>query len=324
VGSSLKLFFQKLVWSKITGRHNYNRLCLLKSIDEKTTYTGGRSKLENAALAEIKTAVQKGNTLLMIHGIIGDHEGAAPFIYGHPEILEHYSAVLTFEYENLDTEIQKTAENLLSLLKKCAVPDGSVTIIAHSMGGLVSRYMIEKLGGAPLIKQLIQMGTPNGGSEIADFRKKLFGWITLGINGISKLKPYLSFCSMLWKGLDNSIFRTLDQMQPGSDFLKELNSGNGSKRKVPYILIAGNTSIIESSAAADATVYKQVITGLKERGKYILADFALFSNEINDMAVRVDSMKEVPGGFVEIKEIACDHLSYYEHEVVPPILVPMP
>jgi pimeloyl-ACP methyl ester carboxylesterase len=324
VGSSLKLFFQKLVWSKITGRQNYNRLSLLHAIDQKTTYTGGKSKLENAALAEIKAAVKKGNTLLMIHGIIGDQEGAAPFIFGHPAIPAHYSAVLTFEYENLDTKIQETAAKLLSLLKKCDVPKGSVTIIAHSTGGLVSRYMIEKLDGAPLVKQLIQMGTPNGGSEIADFRKKLFGWITLGINGITKLKPYLSFCSMLWKGLDNSIFRTLDQMQPGSDFLKELNSGDGSKRKVPYTLIAGNTSIIESSAGDDETVYKQVITGLKERGKYILADFALFENEINDMAVRVDSMKEVPGGFVEIKEIACDHLSYYEHHVVPPVLVPMP
>ena len=100
--------------------------------------------------------------------------------------------------------------------------------------------------------------------------------------------------------------------------------GNGGKRKVPYTLVAGNTSIIESSAGEDETVYKQVITGLKERGKYILADFALFDNDINDMAVRINSMKDVPGGFVEIKEIACDHLSYYAHTVVPPILVPMP
>ena len=40
---------------------------------------------------------------------------------------------------------------------------GPVTIIAHSMGGLVSRYYLDHLGGDEHVERLIVMGTPNLG-----------------------------------------------------------------------------------------------------------------------------------------------------------------
>jgi hypothetical protein len=184
------------------------------------------------------------------------------------------------------------------------------------MGGLVSRWVIEQEDGSDLIAKLIQIGTPNGGSEIGDFRKKLTGWITLGINGITAVKPYLAFCSLIWKGLEKTLFRTLDQMQPDSKFLQQLNGDTADRKGVQYYLITGDTSIIESSAGEDETVWRQVVTGLKERGKYILADYALFDGLPNDMAVRVESARSAKGGFVAVEEVACDHVSYFKSGVV--------
>jgi pimeloyl-ACP methyl ester carboxylesterase len=75
-----------------------------------------------------------------------------------------------------------------------------VDIVAHSMGGLISRYRIEnyKFGGNDVGK-LIMMGTPNHGSLFAEI-----GIITRNPNS------------------------ALNQMKPGHDFLRMLNSKNSA------------------------------------------------------------------------------------------------
>ena len=58
-------------------------------------------------------------------------------------------------------------------------------ILAHSMGGLVSRYLIEFIRKDNLIDNLFMFGTPNGGSifgEIPVFRDKLVQILTVGLN----------------------------------------------------------------------------------------------------------------------------------------------
>lgn len=42
-----------------------------------------------------------------------------------------------------------------------------VTIVAHSMGGLGARWYIERRDGAPNVDQLITLGTPHQGSQLA-------------------------------------------------------------------------------------------------------------------------------------------------------------
>lgn len=51
-----------------------------------------------------------------------------------------------------------------------AVPNSSasrVSIIAHSLGGLMARYFVEALGGHRFVKQLVGMGLPNMGAPSA-------------------------------------------------------------------------------------------------------------------------------------------------------------
>ncbi|MBI2943932.1 MAG: alpha/beta fold hydrolase [Candidatus Wallbacteria bacterium] len=48
-------------------------------------------------------------------------------------------------------------------------PDGKVNILAHSMGGLDTRYMIARLGMADRIASVTMVSTPNHGTLLADW-----------------------------------------------------------------------------------------------------------------------------------------------------------
>jgi len=61
---------------------------------------------------------------------------------------KHYDLILTFDYENLNEPIEKIAKTLNKRLKKYGLGENDgkqFDILAHSMGGLVSRYMIEQI-----------------------------------------------------------------------------------------------------------------------------------------------------------------------------------
>jgi len=78
-----------------------------------------------------------------------------------------------FRYEAVYQSVVDSAYYL-----RCYVPlfkrrlglgeDDRIDIVAHSMGGLVSRWYIEKLGGNEHVRKLIMLGTPNKGSWLAN------------------------------------------------------------------------------------------------------------------------------------------------------------
>lgn len=72
-----------------------------------------------------------------------------------------------------------------------------IDIVGHSMGGLIGLYYVKRLGGASMVRRLVQLGTPNHGTWMA-----LLGVATLGL-----------WSSSSW------------QLLPGSPFLSELQTG---------------------------------------------------------------------------------------------------
>jgi pimeloyl-ACP methyl ester carboxylesterase len=97
--------------------------------------------------------------------------------------LEAYSHLVDFLVESLGNEPDRNLmpfgydwrrDNRESARKLAAAIDdwkrrvlgehAKVTIIAHSMGCLVTRYFVECLGGASSVDRLILMGGPHGGS----------------------------------------------------------------------------------------------------------------------------------------------------------------
>lgn len=86
--------------------------------------------------------------------------------------------VLNIDYPSRSAPIGQLAEAIHPLIENLQVEEGrKIHFVGYSMGGLVARAYIEKYRPAAL-GRVVLLGTPNGGSEVADFLKdnKLFHW----------------------------------------------------------------------------------------------------------------------------------------------------
>src|SRR5689334_3322382 len=98
---------------------------------------------------------------------------------------------------------------------------------------------------------------------------------------------------------------TLDQMQPGSEFLKSLAASPDPQ--IPYTILAGNTSIIP--AMLDSNRLKRLMQKLMSNAVALP-----FFGQTNDIAATVYSIKTTPEGRSpqpQIHEVGCDHLVYF-------------
>jgi hypothetical protein len=317
LGGSIKIFFQKVVLTKLGFEYKHPQLALPvfeSNEGEEFNYETDISKIAT----EVKTA---STIAIFMHGIIGDTvemaKSARRIKKEDGTCLDStYDLVLTFDYENLKTEIQQTAKDLgkrLSEVGLTANHGKTVHIIAHSMGGLVSRWFIEKEGGKDVISHLFQVGTPNEGSPWSDVYELASALLSKAVNGATFLKPYILPLSILGK-YAKVLFTTLAQMDPdNSEFLKKLN--DGTDPEIPYTIIAGNTKLIPVQYEAQQGILKRIIQRFKKRGHYDALDVLLFK-EPNDIAVSVKSIVGIKGKEnrkyppKEI-EVGADHISYF-------------
>ncbi|HJZ79408.1 MAG TPA: hypothetical protein VKD91_03655 [Pyrinomonadaceae bacterium] len=114
--------------------------------------------------------------IVLVHGILGFNQltvgGArlAEYFRLIPEALRaagHTAAEPP--HLNPTGSVAERAEDLKNYLNRHSnVAGRKVHLIAHSMGGLDSRFMISKLGMADRVLSLTTIGTPHHGSPIAD------------------------------------------------------------------------------------------------------------------------------------------------------------
>ncbi len=295
LGKALKLCFLKLVLNKKDVR----KLCWVDYSGEKPVYhkEGLHHKVKEAH-----------NILLCIHGIIGNTEDMAQAMR-RAQSGKLVDLVLTFDYENLNTTIEETAGHLQRLLREEAGIDENsgkrVTILAHSMGGLVSRHFIENLRGNNVVDRLIMAGTPNDGSaisKIVTFRNYALPLLTLLVNTPLGLPAAAVVLAVLKKSKDLTV--TLAQMDENAETVKVL--GNSPDPNVPYTIIAGHLQrYLDSNADSRKLMNKA----------YKLGGKIFYGNKPNDIAVSVASIGAVPEGRnpeATFVEIACHHLNYFE------------
>ncbi|MGB6970600.1 MAG: alpha/beta fold hydrolase [Desulfobulbales bacterium] len=178
-------------------------------------------------------------TVVLIHGL--DDPGKV-WQNLAPELAKDGYNVLLMEYPN-DQPVVESSQLFfeeLQELKEFGID--RIAIVAHSMGGLVSREMLtspefeyyrsvnENL--VPEVARFIMVGTPNHGSQMARFR--LFGEVRDHIARLSKDET-------TWQGaiFDGAGEAKIDLL-PESRFLTELNSR--SHPDMDMLIIAGITS----------------------------------------------------------------------------------
>jgi len=314
---SVKIFFQKVVLSKLGFEYRHPQLSMAKFKETGTEFS------YETDTEKVKAAVTNAkNIVVFIHGIIGDTTAMPKILRLIPAqngqaFRNPYDLVLAFDYENLNTDIRQTAKDLKAKLEAVGLNANhgkQLTIIAHSMGGLVSRWFIEKEGGNEVITRLIQVGTPNGGSPWSDVYQLSTALMTKVVNGAAFFQPYLFALNLLGR-FSGQLFKTLQQMDPDdSDFLKELN--DGTDPNISYTVIAGNTSLIPKAIREVQTaLLKRVSARFSKQTAFEALNKFLFKEE-NDIAVSVKNTYGIPGSEKwknppQQYTAACDHLSYF-------------
>ncbi len=323
LGGSIRIFFQKIISQKLKREFQYPILAVADvSADETVTYEQDIERVrERVARAE--------RLVLYIHGIIGEtldmvrsvRRAKVDLEGNQRELFDLYDLVLAFDYENLHTPIEENARLLKQRLE--AVGLGAdrgkeLHIVAHSMGGLVSRWFIEREGGDRLVQHLIMLGTPNAGSPWSKVQDWAVTVLALGLNGLAEISWPVPVLGILLRAIGTSvnllevIDLSLDQMQPDSEFLQNLAASPDPG--VPYSIIAGNTSIVPAalkSEPGEVSLLDRLLQRLFNRAVALT-----FLGQPNDIAVTVNSIKSVNperSPQPQIQEVGCDHMVYFFH-----------
>src|SRR5258708_21808822 len=118
--------------------------------------------------------------IVLVHGLLGFDKLAmgawtlTHYFRGIPELLRAAgNRVLVARLNPIGGTAERAAQ--LKALLDAESPREPVHLIAHSMGGLDSRYMISRLGMAPRVLSLTTLGTPHRGSSFADWGVRRLG-----------------------------------------------------------------------------------------------------------------------------------------------------
>lgn len=80
-----------------------------------------------------------------------------------------FGRVVTMNYNVLTHDVDKAARRLGVLVEQLCEATGyeRVHVVGHSMGGLVARYYVQRLGGDVRVHTLVTLGTPHSGTRMA-------------------------------------------------------------------------------------------------------------------------------------------------------------
>ena len=211
-----------------------------------------------------------------------------------PELVKEEFNVWLMKYPN-DQPIVESARLFfeeLKGLKQLGIQ--RISIVAHSMGGLVSREMLTsseieydrsaKNRLVPVVAALIMVGTPNHGSQLARFRV------------FTEMRDHLI---RLKKGEANWLGAIIDgageakiDLLPGSRFLTELN-GRPHPEGVDMLIIAGITSPWNESDINRwvGNLRKKVPADQQERVDELGKDMISMTHGLGDGLVTVESAR---------------------------------
>jgi pimeloyl-ACP methyl ester carboxylesterase len=224
--------------------------------------------------------------MLVLHGLAGDGLSMVKSLHENLPAanLQQYDLILTYDYESLNTPLDVTARALFKLLGDYGFgkEDRKMTIVSHSLGGLIARWMIEKEGAHVYVDHCILVGTPNNGSlygKIDAYRKWAQTACELAINFIPSIVPFSAILLKFFKTAAD-LGGSIAQIDPNSEFINKLNST--SETITRYTVISGDASTLDQPGSG----YQGYVEKVKSQlGKWVNQD------EPNDLFAPVRSLQ---------------------------------
>ncbi|MGW1028037.1 esterase/lipase family protein [Streptomyces sp. NPDC002577] len=105
--------------------------------------------------------------VVLLHGFI---DNRSVFVLLRRSLAQHgRQHVESLNYSPLTCDIRTAAELLGRHIEEICERTGhrEVDIVGHSLGGLIARYYVQRLGGDIRVRTLVTLGTPHSGTRIA-------------------------------------------------------------------------------------------------------------------------------------------------------------
>ncbi len=105
--------------------------------------------------------------ILLVHGLI---DNRSIFTRLHRSLRRRgFGYVATVNLPLFTSDIPTAASRLATMVEAMCEQTGCgrIHIVAHSLGGLVARYYVQKLGGDTHVHTLVTLGTPHEGTRLA-------------------------------------------------------------------------------------------------------------------------------------------------------------
>ena len=103
--------------------------------------------------------------VLLLHGFV---DNRSAFGVLRRDLQEHgWPQVQALNYSPLTSDIRTAAELLARHVAQVCEQSGRrrVDVVGHSLGGLIARYYVQRLGGDARIRTLVTLGTPHSGTR---------------------------------------------------------------------------------------------------------------------------------------------------------------
>ncbi len=105
--------------------------------------------------------------VVLLHGFI---DNRSVFVLLRRSLSQHgRQQVESLNYSPLTCDIRIAAELLGRHIEQVCERTGSrqVDVVGHSLGGLIARYYVQRLGGDSRVRTLVTLGTPHSGTRVA-------------------------------------------------------------------------------------------------------------------------------------------------------------
>jgi pimeloyl-ACP methyl ester carboxylesterase len=105
-----------------------------------------------------------GTPILLVHGMVDNRSIFTLLRRGLRR--RGFGRVVSINYSPWTTDVRAAAAELAEEVETLVAETGyeRIHVVAHSLGGLIARYYVTRLGGDDRVHTLVTLGTPHGGT----------------------------------------------------------------------------------------------------------------------------------------------------------------